>query len=122
MINEKKRQCFPSRMTAPFLLPFVFATIPLATTAHADTLSRIAWCESGGRQYGDDGKVLRSRTEPSMVGMFQIDETVHARPAQRMGLNIYRLDGNLAYARYLYRTQGTVPWVGSKHCWGATAS
>jgi hypothetical protein len=36
-----------------------------------------------------------------------------------MGLDIETLDGNLAYARHLYRTQGTAPWVYSEHCWNS---
>jgi hypothetical protein len=85
--------------------------------AHADILQAIAQCESHGQEYGAGGKVLRNKNNKSVVGVFQINEQIHGRKAQELGLNIYTLQGNWAYARYLLRTEGTKPWLASKECW-----
>jgi hypothetical protein len=83
----------------------------------APVMAKVAYCESTMRQYGKDGQPIRGRVNPADVGVMQINETVHAAAAAKMGLDLETLDGNLAYARYLYRTQGTAPWIYSKPCW-----
>jgi hypothetical protein len=77
----------------------------------------IARCESGLRQYTASGSVLRGGWSNKMIGLFQLHETYHRSAALRMGYNIDTLLGNLAYARELYRSEGTTPWNSSKHCW-----
>ena len=52
------------------------------------------------------------------IGALQINEKYHLADSIKLGLDIYTLDGNLAYGRYIYSTQGTKPWVHSKPCWG----
>ncbi len=79
---------------------------------------RIAACESEFRQFEADGSVLRGRKVPSDVGVMQINERYHGAAARRMGLDLTRLEDNLAYARYLYRQKGTAPWRASAACWG----
>jgi peptidoglycan hydrolase-like protein with peptidoglycan-binding domain len=37
-----------------------------------------------------------------------------------MGYDINTLAGNIAYARYLYDTEGTGPWLASASCWDPT--
>lgn len=69
----------------------------------------IAKCESGFRQFTNDGQVLRSRTG-LYLGVFQVDEKLHTDWAKSLGMDIYTLDGNLAYARHLYQSSGTRPW------------
>ena len=77
----------------------------------------IARCESRFRQLTADGTVLKNPHSTAM-GAFQIMASIHADSAQKnLGLNIYTLQGNAAYARYLYETQGTTPWNSSKACW-----
>lgn len=79
----------------------------------------IARCESRFRQLDSTGKVLRNEQGSSAVGAFQIMASIHAASADKnLGLNIYDLQGNAAYARYLYERQGTAPWNASKACWG----
>jgi hypothetical protein len=82
-------------------------------------MAEVAYCESTFRQFGEDGQPLRGHVNKADVGVMQINETVHLATATKMGLDLETLDGNLAYARHLYRTQGTAPWVYSAHCWQA---
>jgi hypothetical protein len=79
----------------------------------------IARCESRFRQLDSNGKVLRNEQGSSAIGVFQIMASIHAASADKnLGLNIYDLEGNAAYARYLHDTYGTSPWNASKSCWG----
>lgn len=100
-------------------------------TAHAESVERvvrnyfqdvpvmvtIAGCESTFRQYDENGEVLKNPSS-SARGVFQIMSSLHRNEALRLGFDIYTLEGNILYARHLYRTQGTRPWNASKHCWG----
>ncbi len=84
----------------------------------APVMIDIARCESRFRQLDSAGKVLKNPTSTAM-GAFQIMASIHAAAADKnLGLNIYTLQGNAAYARYLYEKQGTTPWNSSKACWG----
>ncbi len=79
----------------------------------------IAKCESQFRQYGKDGQVLKNSQGSSAIGLFQIMSSIHADFADdKLGLDVYSLQGNAAYARYLFDKQGTRPWDASKACWG----
>jgi hypothetical protein len=79
----------------------------------------IARCESRFRQYDSNGRVLRNEQGSSATGVFQIMASIHAASADKnLGFNIYNLEGNAAYARYLYDNYGTSPWNASKACWG----
>ena len=51
----------------------------------------------------------------------QINEHYHSATAAKLGLDIYTIQGNVAYAQYLYQKEGTQPWSSSKPCWGKTA-
>jgi hypothetical protein len=77
---------------------------------------QIARCESNFRQYNDAGEVLKN-TRSSAKGVFQIMESLHEDPAQKLGYDITTLEGNMAYARDLYERQGTRPWTASSACW-----
>lgn len=77
----------------------------------------VARCESTFREFGKDGEVLRGKVNPLDRGIFQINETYHLRDSAKMGIDIYTIEGNIAYARYLYDTQGTKPWNWSRGCW-----
>jgi hypothetical protein len=85
----------------------------------ADTpiLKKIAFCESQNRQFTEDGNVLRGKVNPKDIGVMQINEKYHLSTAQKLGLNIYTLEGNIDYAKYLYKTQGVKPWIHSSKCW-----
>jgi hypothetical protein len=87
-------------------------------------LAEVARCESGNRQFGKNGKVLRGIEVPADVGVMQINETYHLKRATNLGMNIHTLEGNLEYARFLYEeggdhgeSLGTRPWLASSKCW-----
>lgn len=81
-------------------------------------LYHVAKCESRWRQYDKQGNPLRGNVDRRDVGVMQINEYYHLKQAQKLGFNIYTLEGNVAYAKYLYKNQGLKPWYASKPCWG----
>jgi hypothetical protein len=90
-----------------------FADIPV--------MIQVARCESGFEQFNPQtGDVFRGWMNPKDLGVMQINEAYHGATAQRLGLNLYTLEGNLAYARSLYNAQGTQPWSASRYCWGSS--
>jgi hypothetical protein len=86
---------------------------------YADTpiLVEVARCESEFRQFNKDGSVLRGRAVADDIGVMQINEHYHGSTAKKMGIDIYTVEGNVAYAKYLYTKSGTDPWSASKPCW-----
>ena len=78
----------------------------------------IAKCESGFRQFRADGSVLKGGTSGRYVGIFQIDEVLHRQRALNMAFDINTVEGNIAYARFMYYASGTNPWKG---CLGGIA-
>lgn len=89
-----------------------FADIPI--------MIEIARCESKFTQFSESGAVLHGGMGGKMVGVFQVYGDVHAPFAQSLGMNIETLEGNLAYAKYLYEREGTTPWLSSSACWNKT--
>ncbi len=78
----------------------------------------IARCESHFSQLDPiTGEVMRGRVDPADTGVMQINTRYHAKTAEKLGLDLNDLSGNLHYARYLYETQGTAPWNASRACW-----
>ena len=91
--------------------------------ADEPVMIEIARCESRFRQFDKNGQVLKNGEGSSAVGIFQIMSSIHDSYADKLGIDIYTMQGNAAYARYLYDTQGTKPWeadLKSKGCWGKT--
>ncbi len=84
--------------------------------ADAPLMAEIARCESRFRQYGSSGNALDGGSG-GMIGLFQINASVHAAYARSLGMDIYTPDGNIAYARKLYQEEGTDPWLSSFSCW-----
>ncbi len=80
----------------------------------------VASCESEFRQFDSDGSLLRGISNPLDVGVFQINEKYHLKDSRKLGMDIYTLEGNMKYARHLYKTQGTRPWEYSSKCWSKT--
>ena len=91
---------------------------------YADTpvLADIAWCESRFRHLTPDGQIFRGKVNKSDIGVMQINTAYHADRAEKLGLDLYSLDGNLEYAKLLYEKEGTKPWNSSRPCWGKYAS
>lgn len=85
-------------------------------------LAEIARCESQFRQFNKKtGEVLRGVVNNKDVGVMQINEYYHLETAEEANINIYTIEGNLEYARKLYKQSGTDPWNSSKPCWGKKA-
>jgi len=80
-------------------------------------LADIASCESHDQQFNADGTVMRGAVVYQDVGIMQINETYHGAEAKALGYDIYTLDGNLAFADWLYNKEGTAPWDSSSSCW-----
>ena len=78
----------------------------------------IARCESTFRHTLADGSVLQGRVDPDDTGVMQINKYFHEATATNMQLDLDDIYHNMAYARYLYETQGTQPWSASMPCWG----
>jgi hypothetical protein len=100
----------------------VLTTFPAVEEARADLLSNIAQCESGGNQFDANGRVLRNKYNPSVVGVFQLNEHYHAAAARKMGFDIYTSKGNWGYAQWLLQNFGTTPWLSSRQCWSRVAA
>jgi hypothetical protein len=86
-------------------------------------LKHIASCESTGnvngvpRQFLPNGSVLRGYPNPDDIGLAQINLPTWGATAQKLGLNIYTYDGNLAMAKWIFNHYGSGPWKYSKGCW-----
>ena len=74
----------------------------------------IGYCESSLRQFQEDGAVLVSTT--SDKGVLQINQ-IHWKTAEKMGIDLDTVDGNIAYAKYLKERNGKNDWYQSAHCW-----
>jgi len=85
--------------------------------ADAPIMMEIARCESTYRQSTLQGSVIRGRVNPADVGVMQINEYYHADTAEKLGIDLHTLEGNLAYAKYLYEKEGVRPWKSSQKCW-----
>jgi|SRR6185503_6196491 len=70
----------------------------------------IAKCESGFRQFTAEGVPLKGGGG-QYIGVFQIS-IGHDATARNLGLDIFTLEGNIGYAKYLFRQRGTAPWSG----------
>jgi hypothetical protein len=85
--------------------------------ARTPVMVKIARCESGFRQHDGRGAPLKNK-HSTATGAFQVMYSLHHKNASRLGFNLKTTQGNIGYAKYLYRTEGTRPWRASKHCWG----
>lgn len=68
-------------------------------------------------QFNSDGTVHRGVQNPQDVGKYQINEGYHLEASRALGIDIYTLEGNTAYALRLYKANGTRDWNWSKWCW-----
>lgn len=109
-IAQNVQQPMPQAQTIEQYVSTYFADEPI--------MIAIARCESRFRQYNTDGSVLRGEQNGKDVGVMQINEYYHSAVADKLGLDLYTLQGNTAYAHYLYSKQGTSPWSASEPCWG----
>ncbi len=85
--------------------------------ANEPVLVDIARCESTFRQFDQNGNIIRGKVNQADVGVMQINEKYHADEAAKLGFNIYTVEGNVAFAKYLYDKSGSDPWSSSSKCW-----
>lgn len=108
-IIEKPKQQEGRPLTVEGYVRNYFADLPI--------MAEVARCESHFRQFDKDGQVIRGAGNKSDVGVMQINEEYHIKKAGKLGLDIYTLEGNVAYAKTLYEEQGVRPWFSSSGCW-----
>jgi len=97
--------------------PITLESYVRAYFAETPILAEIARCESTFRQLDKDGQVLRGKVNKSDLGLLQVNEYYHGEKAEDLGFDLKSVDGNLAYAKYLYDKEGTKPWSASAKCW-----
>lgn len=85
--------------------------------ADVPELVQVARCESRFRQFDKNGRVLRGAVNRSDLGVMQINEYYHGEKAEELGYDLYTIDGNLSYARFLHAREGLTPWLSSSKCW-----
>ena len=105
------REVAPAKGTEAIVRSY-FRDIPI--------MVEIARCESTFRHELADGSILQGRVDSDDTGVMQINKRYHEETAIAMELNLDDIYHNMAYARYLYETQGTQPWSASMPCWGNT--
>ncbi len=77
----------------------------------------IARCESRFKQFDKDGSIHRGVVNDLDLGVMQVNEIYHGTTAKKLGLDLYTIQGNVAYAKYLYDKEGTQQWISSSPCW-----
>ena len=82
----------------------------------------IARCESTFRHFGKNGSIIRGMVNGDDVGVMQINEYYHGETAKKMGIDLHTVEGNVAYAKYLYGKYGSQPWSASSACWSKASS
>ena len=107
----------PAQETAPMNQPLTLEEYVRFYYYDMPILAEIARCESRFRHTGDDGRVIRGEASEEDVGVMQINEFYHEERAENLGLNLHTLQGNLAYAKWLYGKEGEAPWFASSKCW-----
>ena len=114
----------PAAVTTPQPLPQVETVRETVESYFADIpiMIAVSGCESHYRQFDTDGSVYRGEQNHQDVGVMQINEHYHLQTAQKLGYDIYTLQGNLAYARFLYEQEGTAPWSSSAYCWDKSST
>jgi len=100
----------PSHTATEKIVRSYFRDVPI--------MIEIAHCESTFRHQLTDGTVLRGLVDKDDTGVMQINRRYHQGTAESLGLDLNDVYHNMAYARYLYETQGVQPWNASRPCWG----
>jgi acetyl-CoA acetyltransferase len=115
--SQKPKEITPVAHTARVDRPITLEEYVREYYRDTPVLAHIAKCESSFRHLGGNGTVLRGETAPEDLGVMQINEFYHEERAEKLGLDLHTLDGNLAYAKWLYSEEGTLPWFASSKCW-----
>ena len=112
--KENKKSEIEKNITVEEYVRNYFSDIPI--------MVEIAKCESRFRQYNKDGDILRGEENRLDRGVMQINEYYHIEDSEKLGYDIYTLEGNTAYARFLFEKYGVKPWKSSAPCWGRTVA
>ena len=80
-------------------------------------MAEIARCESTFRQFDSKGNVIKGKVNDDDIGVMQINTFYHGESAEKLGYDLYTIDGNLGFAKWLYGKYGDAPWVHSSPCW-----
>jgi len=80
-------------------------------------LAEISRCESAFRHIGTNGEIIRGKVNRGDIGVMQINTYYHEEQANKLGIDLMTLRGNLEYAKQLYDKEGTAPWQSSSKCW-----
>ncbi len=112
--NKKKEEerVIKRSMTVEEYVRNYFSDIPV--------LIEVAKCESRFRQHDKNGEVLRGEVNNLDRGVMQINEYYHNEDSAKLGYDILTIEGNTAYARYLFEKYGIKPWNSSAPCWSKT--
>lgn len=111
---ENKKVIVEKRITVEEYIRNYFSDIPV--------MIEVARCESRFRQHDINGEVLRGEENSLDRGVMQINEFYHDENSTKLGYDILTLEGNTAYARYLFEKYGVKPWKSSAKCWGKTVA
>ncbi len=106
---EEKAKYIPTRKEIEAKAKEYFKNDPI--------LVEIAKCESEFRQFDANGKPLLGTVNKGDVGVMQINKYYHADKAEELGFDLETVEGNMAYAKYLYNREGVQPWSSSSPCW-----
>jgi len=109
VLEEKATSTIPTKKEIEAKVKAYFKDDPI--------LVDIARCESQFRQVDAKGNILRGTINKGDLGVMQINEYYHADKAAELGFDLKTVDGNLAYAKYLYNKEGVQPWISSSKCW-----
>ena len=112
--KENKKSEIEKNITVEEYVRNYFSDIPI--------MVEIARCESRFRQHDKSGEVLRGKVNTLDRGVMQINEYYHNDEADKLGFNLLTIEGNTAYARYLYEKYGVKPWKSSGPCWKKTVA
>jgi hypothetical protein len=112
--KKESQEKIENLMTVEEYVRGYFSDIPV--------MIEIAKCESRFRQYDKNGEVLRGVVNSLDRGVMQINEYYHLETAEKLGYDLLTIEGNTAYARYIYEKSGVKPWVSSSPCWGKTTA
>ena len=82
----------------------------------APIMVKVAKCE-GVVDGKLDPKAYNPTNDSHDKGIFQISEKYHGTKIKELGLDMYDIKDNLAFARILYDNEGLTPWKWSKPCW-----
>ncbi len=108
-IEETATTTFPTRKQIEQIAKKYFKDDPI--------LVEIARCESQFRQFDVNGNVLKGKVNRGDLGVMQINKYYHAETAKSLGMDLKTVEGNMAYAQYLYDKEGVQPWMSSSPCW-----